>query len=51
MWDIGEWVINSNMYIYHKVSDYANDIPLEASAAGTTEVLNSVFISHPKIFK
>ncbi|KAJ1508524.1 hypothetical protein HMI54_003176 [Coelomomyces lativittatus] len=51
MWDIGDRTVNPHMYTYWEVSARANDLLMEAFAAGTMEVPNSVFLSHPEIFK
>ncbi|KAJ1499487.1 hypothetical protein HMI55_004368 [Coelomomyces lativittatus] len=51
MRDIGDRTINPDMYTYREVSDHANDLLMEAFAAGTTEVPNLVFLNHLEIFK
>ncbi|KAJ1503203.1 hypothetical protein HMI54_008324, partial [Coelomomyces lativittatus] len=51
MRDVGDRIVNPDMYTYREVSDRANDLLMEAFAAGTTEVPNSVFLNHPEIFK
>ncbi|KAJ1498535.1 hypothetical protein HMI54_012592 [Coelomomyces lativittatus] len=44
-------VVNPDLYSYREISERANDLLMDAFTAGTTEVPNSVLLSHPEIFK